>query len=147
MGTKKKPWNNKAAGILPYCKKTNRFLLFLRSPQIQDYSNTWATVGGKVDPSDTNKYKTAALREMCEETEFCESIELRLLYIFRKSKFTYRTYIGFVDEEFEPVLNWENSGREWLGMNEMLNHEDLHPGFAEMLADDDVLSTLKTFIE
>ena len=143
MGTTKKPWNNKAAGILPYCKKTNRFLLFLRSPQIQDYSNTWATVGGKVDPSDTNKYKTAALREMCEEAEFCESIELRLLYIFRKSKFTYRTYIGFVPVEFTPKLNWENSDAKWVSKDEMVNHENLHPGFAEMLANDDALTLLE----
>ena len=143
MGTKKKHGNNKAAGILPYCKKTNRFLLFLRSPRIQDYSNTWATVGGKVDPHEKNKYKTAALREMCEETEFCESIELKLLYIFKENSFSYRTYLGFINEEFEPVLNWENSGREWLGFNEMLNHENLHPGFAEMLADDDALAILE----
>ena len=143
MGTKKKPWNNKAAGILPYCKQTNRFLLFLRSPQIQDYSNTWATVGGKVDPSDTNKYKTAALREMCEETEFCESIELRLLYIFRKSKFTYRTYIGFVDEEFTSKLNWENSDAKWVTWSHMVGHENLHPGFAEMLVNADALTILE----
>ena len=145
MGTKKKHWGNKAAGILLYCKKTNRFLLFLRSDQIQDYPNTWATVGGKVDPTDTNKYKTAAYREMCEETKFCEDIDLRLLYIFRKSKFTYRTYIGLVDEEFTPELNWENSDAKWISKDEMLTHENLHPGFAEMLANDDACSTLEKF--
>ena len=145
MGTKKKHWDNKAAGILLYCKKTNRFLLFLRSNQIQDYPNTWATVGGKVDPTDTNKYKTAAYREMCEETKFCEDIKLRLLYIFRKSKFTYRTYIGLVDEEFTPELNWENSDAKWIGWSQMVSHKNLHPGFSEMLANDDALTILETY--
>ena len=145
MGTQKKYWDNKAAGILLYCKKTNRFLLFLRSNQIQDYPNTWATVGGKVDPSDTNKYKTAAYREMCEETEFCENIKLRLLYIFKEGTFSYRTYLGYVDEEFEPVLNWENSDAKWIAKGELLNHENLHPGFAEMLENDDALAILKKY--
>ena len=104
-------------------------------------------MGGKVDPHEKNKYKTAALREMCEETEFCENIKLKLLYIFKENRFSYRTYLGFVNEEFEPVLNWENSGREWLGFNEMVNHESLHPGFAEMLADEKSLRILKELVK
>ena len=147
MGRKQKHWGNKAAGILPYCKKTNQFLLFLRSSRIYDYPNLWATVGGKVDPSDTNKYKTAALREMCEEARFCEDVELRLLYIFRKSKFTYRTYIGLVDEEFTPELNWENSDAKWITRAELLNHGDLHPGFKEMLKSDSFLKLIDKYCD
>jgi 8-oxo-dGTP pyrophosphatase MutT (NUDIX family) len=143
VGTTKKPWNNKAAGILPYCKQTNRFLLFLRSPQIQDYSNTWATVGGKVDPSDINKYKLAALREMCEESKFCENIDLRLLYIFKDGTFSYRTYLGFVNEEFTPELNWENSDAKWVTWDQLVGHENLHPGFTEMIESPRVLELLE----
>ena len=143
MGRKQKHWGNKAAGILPYCKKTNQFLLFLRSNQIQDYPNTWATVGGKVDLSDTNKYKTAAYREMCEETKFCEDIELRLLYNFKDGTFSYRTYLGFVNEEFIPELNWENSDAKWITKTEVLNHGDLHPGFKEMIESPRVLELLE----
>ena len=139
MGTKKKYWGNKGAGILPYCKKTNRFLLFLRSEKMHDCPNTWSTVGGKVDPHEKNKYKKAALREMCEETKFCENIGLRLLYIFRDGTFSYRAYLGVVNEEFTPELNWENSDAKWVSMEEMMNQGDLHPGFMEMLKSDSFL--------
>ena len=146
MGTKKKYWGNKAAGILPYCKKTNRFLLFLRSEKMYDCPSTWSTVGGKVDPHEKNKYKKAALREMCEETKFCENIGLRLLYIFRDGTFSYRTYLGVVNEEFTPELNWENSDTKWVSMGEMMNQGDLHPGFMEMLTNGNSMGILRTCI-
>jgi 8-oxo-dGTP pyrophosphatase MutT (NUDIX family) len=139
VGTKKKYWGNKGAGILPYCKKTNRFLLFLRSGKMHDCPNTWSTVGGKVDPHEKNKYKNAALREMCEETKFCENIGLRLLYIFRDGAFSYRTYLGLVGTEFTPELNWENSDAKWIARDVLMNHGDLHPGFKEMLNSDNFL--------
>jgi len=143
VGTKKKYWGNKGAGILPYCKKTNRFLLFLRSEKMHDCPNTWSTVGGKVDPHEKNKYKKAALREMCEETKFCENIGLRLLYIFRDGTFSYRAYLGVVNEEFIPELNWENSDAKWVTWTQLVSHEHLHPGFTEMIESLQVLDLLE----
>ena len=55
--------------------------------------------------------KHAPLREMCEETKFCENIKLKLLYIFREDNFSYRTYLGYVNKEFKSILNWENDER------------------------------------
>ena len=106
---------------------------------MHDCPNTWSTVGGKVDPHEKNKYKKAALREMCEETKFCENIGLRLLYISRDGTFSYRAYLGVVNEEFTPELNWENSDAKWVSMEEMMNQGDLHPGFMEMLKSDSFL--------
>ena len=143
---RQKHWGNYAAGVLPYCKTTKRFCIFLRSDEIGFYPKTWANVGGKVDNNETNKFKTAALREMCEETKFCENIKLKLLYIFREDNFSYRTYLGCVNEEFESILNWENDEAKWVTLNEMINHEKLHPGFKEMLANKKVLDILSALV-
>ena len=135
----------KGAGLIPFCKTTKRFLLFFRSEKIGYFPRTWAGVGGKVDDIDESKYKNSALREMCEETMFCEKIPLRLLYIYREEKFTYRNYIGFVKTEFDCVLNWENEEVKWVTLNEMKNHENLHPGFAQMLNDKQAYRLLKKY--
>jgi ADP-ribose pyrophosphatase YjhB (NUDIX family) len=135
----------KGAGLIPFCKATKRFLLFFRSEKIGYFPRTWAGVGGKVDDVDGSKYKNSALREMCEETMFCEKIPLRLLYIYREEKFTYRNYIGFVKNEFDCVLNWENEKVKWVTLNEMINHENLHPGFAQMLNDPKAFALLKKY--
>lgn len=141
-----KHWGKYAAGILPYCKSTQRYCIFLRSDKIGFHPKTWSTVGGKVDTNETNKFKTAALREMCEETKYCENIKLKLLYIFRDDNFVYRTYLGYVNEEFKTILNWENDKATWVTLNEMISHENLHPGFLEMLNNRDAMKTLESLI-
>ena len=68
-----------------------------------------------------------------------------MLYIFKEGTFSYRTYLGYVDEEFEPVLNWENSDAKWIAKGELMSHENLHSGFAEMLATAATRSMLEKF--
>jgi len=43
------------------------------------------------------------------------------------------------------VLNWENEEVKWVTLSEMKNHENLHPGFAQMLGDKQAYRLLKKY--
>lgn len=117
-----------AAGVIPYCEKTGRYLFVRRSRDVRE-PGTWAGIGGEVDYQEDAEL--ACIREMKEEVGFTGRIDLELIYTFKAQGFTYYNYIGRVVEEFTPDLNWENDKYEWIKPGEW--PAPLHPGLLKVI--------------
>jgi len=122
-------WGTCAAGIVPFCKTTKRFLIGLRSAYVYE-PNTWGGFGGKLDTDEVNEeiIEETAIRELEEETRYDGDIHLIKGYVFKDEDFEYHNYIGIVDEEFSPKLNWENDKAVWMTYQDLLELEPKHPG-------------------
>jgi 8-oxo-dGTP pyrophosphatase MutT (NUDIX family) len=127
----KKPkfWGARGAGVLVYCRKTDRYLLGLRSDEVNE-PRTWGIFGGKIDRP-TESSKTAALRELREETRYRGPISLNMLHRFDKDGFVFYNYIGYVSNEFKPRLDWENDDARWFKKDEFPTN--LHFGLRHLL--------------
>ena len=94
--------------------------------------NTYGVWGGKVDDGDRDNIETAAKREFYEETRHMIS-KIIPSYVYKEPKFTYYNFIGFVDTEFVPSLDWETEGFVWLYFDELLELEPKHFGLESLL--------------
>lgn len=125
-------WGNKGAGVLPYCIKTKRYLINHRSEDVNE-PDTWGVWGGAIDGRENPE--SAALRELREECGYNGKVRLLKAYIFRtpSGSFTYYNFIGLVNEEFEPELDWESQGYEWVSYEELLEWDNKHFGLEKLL--------------
>lgn len=117
-------WGNKGAGIIPYCPKTKRFLLALRSQYVNE-PGTWGLLGGKID-NDENPLD-AAKRELSEEINYHGKLDIKFLKLFQSGNFKFHNFLGIVEEEFSPTeLDWETEKVQWFALNEF--PDNLHFG-------------------
>ena len=109
----------KAAGILAVDKNTGKVLLVKRSP-LCTYPNTWATIGGGMNPEE-NDPRDAAVREFKEEVQPDEPYKLskKPFFITDDGNVKFYTYLGIFENKFVPVLNEENTEYGWFDMNSM----------------------------
>lgn len=134
-------WGNIAAGVLPICKNTKRILLNFRSRYVNE-PHTYNLFGGKLD-NDENIEQTVR-REFLEESGYDDDIELIPAFIFKSpGGFKYHNFIGIIDEEFEPTLDWESEGHEWVTFDELLSIKPKHPGLKLLLKDEKSLNIIK----
>ena len=149
-------WGDSGAGVLPFCKSTNRFLLNKRSASVNE-GNSYGIFGGGIFLDDTH-YKTIeelakttypkehALEELREETGYSGTIELSLLYTFKDNKinsnnepcnFYYWNFLGICMAEFpvNPGFNhkWEVEDSPWMTFEEMMSVQPKHFGLIELL--------------
>jgi len=124
-------WGRRGAGCLVYARSTGRFLVALRSDYVQE-PGTWGTWGGAV-PEGVDA-AASTLRELAEETGCAEVEAMVPAYVFRDEAtgFAYENFVAVVEDEFEPVLNWENDGWRWVEQGEW--PEPLHFGLDDFLA-------------
>lgn len=127
-GTNSMFFGNAGAGVLIYCTQTKRFLLGLRSRLVNE-PGTWGTFGGKID-NDADP-KAAARRELEEETGYDGNIDLQLFDVFQSGNFKFYNFLGKVEEEFKPRLDWENSDAQWFSLDEF--PRNLHFGTKRLL--------------
>jgi len=123
-------WGTHAAGILIVARDTRRVLLMLRSADVLE-PHTWALPGGKCETSDASM-QACAVREFREESgyEGRLSVVKRPVHIYREPGFEFHNFIGVVNAEFEPDLDWENDDAGWFALNEL--PRPLHPGVREL---------------
>jgi 8-oxo-dGTP pyrophosphatase MutT (NUDIX family) len=113
-------WGNRGAGILLIAKDTGRLLLTFRSEYVNE-PHTWGIPGGAID-SHSESPENAARREAHEELKFSGRIDdLQSAYVFRANGggFTYYNFIGIIENEFEPRLDWENEDAEWFELDNL----------------------------
>ncbi len=151
-------WGEEASGVLPISKSTGRILIGLRSKYVME-PFTWGNFGGaigkrhggeeeeKLSPEDN------AISEFREESGYDGNIELIPSYVFESGSFKYYNFLGLVDEEFEANTKkhmidgyyYEVERCEWVTLDELINHEDLHFGIQALLNNN--MSQMRTVIE
>lgn len=130
-----------AAGVLPYCINTNRFLISKRGPHLENEPNKWCIYGGKANIGE-GPWETA-VREFYEESGVIVPIKLTNEICTKNpdGKYYYN-YIGLVEHEFKPIINKmtvdfeiEVTDFKWLTLEELLsfNKNKLHWGLASFL--------------
>lgn len=114
----------KGAGILIYCIETDRFLLNLRSENVSE-GMTYGLFGGKLKINESPE--KAALREVKEES----SIKINRLIkstVYKKGNFIYYNYIGIINKEEIPLMNWESKSYKWISEEALRELNNLHYG-------------------
>lgn len=131
-------WGAQGAGCIFMAKSTGRFLLAHRSPTVKS-PNTWGTWGGAIDKGANPK---AAIEKEAEEEvgydihgDDISPLPFTFVATNDASEevFRYFNFLVVVDEEFIPVLNWENQGSAWVRYGEWPS--PMHPGLADLLGD------------
>lgn len=142
-----------AAGILPYCPKTQRFLLAKRGPMISN-PNQWTNFGGKADKGESPAQ--CAVREFREESGYRGKVKLQNpLPVKNKDGFVFVNYIGLVPEEFQSTTigkktvdgDIEVSAAKWLTkaqLQKLIGSSILHPGFNQFLIKGSVMNLGET---
>jgi len=128
-----------AAGILPYCPKTGRYLIAKRGPDISN-PNQWTNFGGKANKGE-NPTQTA-VREFKEESGYKGSVRLNRPIPTKNNKdgMTFYNFIGEVPAEFQPTTigkktvdgDVEVSASKWVTKEQLIGligNSILHPGF------------------
>lgn len=124
-------WGKQGAGAIIVAKDTGRILLPHRSYAVLE-PNTWGTWGGAIDSDEDPA--TAAKREVEEEAGYTGNAKMIPLAVFSKDTFRYHNFLAIVDNEFEPDLNWETQGYEWVEFGDWPS--PLHPGLKWLIAND-----------
>lgn len=123
-------WGRRGAGCLFYARRTGRFLIAMRSENVEQ-PYTWGTWGGAVDAGSTPE--ETVRREVWEEAGYDEPFELVHVHTYRHSSgFVYENYVAVVEDEFEPSLDDETADYAWV--KEGRWPSDLHFGMAHLLA-------------
>jgi len=127
-------WGTIGAGIVPFCETSKRFLIGLRSKYVME-GLTWGGFGGKLDIDEgvDESIEIAAKREFEEETGYNGEVNLIKGFIFRERSFEYHNFIGIVNDEFRPILNWENDEARWMTYDELLRLRTKHFGLERFL--------------
>lgn len=134
-----------AVGAIFMSLETGRVMLNLRSENVT-YSNYWGFVGGKVETGEAPK--EALRREIHEEIGDILSIaEIIPFDVFatNNGRFTYHSYLVFVDTEFVPELNDESSGYAWIKIGKW--PKPLHPGAKSTLYNEHLMESFETLWE
>jgi 8-oxo-dGTP pyrophosphatase MutT (NUDIX family) len=133
-------WGNVGGGVLPICTETKRILLPFRSGYVNE-PHCFGVWGGKIDEEygqTEDDIMDVVKREFMEESGYDSEIKLIPAYIFKTSNnsFTYYNFIGLLDEEFDPELNWETESYKWVTFDEMIEIKPKHFGLVGLLKHD-----------
>jgi 2'-5' RNA ligase/8-oxo-dGTP pyrophosphatase MutT (NUDIX family) len=120
-------WGSQGAGVLPVARSTGRVLVSYRSSRVNE-PHTWGVFGGAIDAGEDPK--RAAMREMQEELGCCRDVDLIPGFVFTSSGggFKYYNFLGLVDEEFKPRLDWETEKAVWMSWSELVALRPKHFG-------------------
>jgi len=131
----------RAAGIIPIASSTGRILLNRRGAGM-DHAGKYAGWGGYAAMGETPIEN--ATREFHEESMYSGPLLLIPAYMqdYPHKTMTYETFIGIIPEEFEPQIDDESLGSEWMTMSQLYADQgvEFHPEFEKVLVD--IKSTL-----
>lgn len=124
-------WGRRGAGCIILARDTGRFCIAHRSSKVEQ-PGTWGTWGGAIDEGEDPA--SAAQREVAEEAGYSGPMKMVPLYVFKhESGFTYYNFLAIVEREFQPRLDWETQGYDWVEYGAWPS--PLHPGLQAVLSD------------
>lgn len=135
-------WGAQGAGCIIFARETKRFLFAKRSRHVEQPGD-FGGWGGAIDSGELPK--DAALREVHEETGYNGDIEILPMYVFTKGTFRYSNFLAIVEEEYDPRLDWENSGFVWTLFGEWPS--PLHFGIKALLNDPASYALMKSYAD
>lgn len=136
-------WGSAGAGVLFFCSSTKKFLLSLRSGNVEQ-PGTWGIFGGAIDKGESPE--EAAVEEVREESGIeINAADLIPLYVFKDKSFQYFNFLYVIDKEFTPTDSWETDGHSWVEYGKW--ESPLHFGVQKLLADPESVQKLKEFAE
>lgn len=111
--------------IFLFCPRTKRTLLGLRSPDANFEPNTWNPFGGTMEPSECPIL--TAMREVYEESKIPPSAYKICPHIMHldlnddEVGNTHRvyTYLGLMDSEITPEIDFEHNNSMWIDINRL----------------------------
>jgi 8-oxo-dGTP pyrophosphatase MutT (NUDIX family) len=123
-------WGRQGAGAIIMAKDTGRILLPFRSATVEQ-PHTFGVWGGAIDNNE--KPIDAVKRETKEEIGYNGNIQFYPLYVFQSTNtgFKYHNFLGIVDHEFKPNLNWETDNFIWVKYGDWPN--PLHFGLKALI--------------
>lgn len=121
-------FGSRASGTYFVARDTGRILFILRSEECHN-PHTWSCVAGKTESGEAAK--KSALREAGEEIGFKGPIQMTQLHVYKENGFQFTSFMGVVDKEFHPRLNWEADGFQWTQPGRW--PKPLHPNSEEPL--------------
>lgn len=129
-------WGDMGAGILPICTETGRILLAMRSPDVNE-PNTWGIIGGALEEGETDPLESAK-RELKEESGYKGHFEVVPSYVYESPNktFKYYNYIGLLEKEFKPKLDWETAYTEWMTLEQFMEAKPKHFGLKALIEKD-----------
>lgn len=135
-------WGKQGAGCIAVARSTGRVLIGYRSEDVME-PFTWGTFGGAMDEGMLPEQM--ARKELRQETGYTGKAEMVPLYVYRapEGTFAYHNFAAVVDEEFEPIVNWEHEEACWFDLDDL--PEDLHYGLQSLLDHDESVAFLRSF--
>ena len=142
-------WGDIGGGCFVMSLSTGRILLPYRSQYVNE-PNTWGIWGGKLDKEEgqsEDNVEDAVRREFTEESDFDGDIKLIPAFIFEtpNKSFKYYNFIGLINNEFTPKLDWETESFKWVSFPELMSIEPKHFGLMGLLKDQKSLETIKQY--
>lgn len=142
-------WGNVGGGILPICTTTGRILLPFRSKYVNE-PHCWGVWGGKIDEEEgqsENDIDDVVKREFMEESGYDGDITLKPAYIFETptKSFKYYNFIGLLDHEHKPTLNWETESYKWVTFEQLMSIKPKHFGLSGLLNDPNSMALIKKY--
>ncbi len=134
----------RGVGAIIVSENSGRVMTVLRSPK-ETHPNTWTFAGGKVNYEES--FIDALQRELQEELNLTKIKKITPLHKYqsRSKDFVYETYIVLVDREFNPELNWENTGYAWTDIDNLPS--PLHPKTRQMISSSRLIDKFKNFYQ
>lgn len=117
----------------------NKILLTRRGADVIAYPNTLNGISGFIDSTDLS-LEEIARKELSEELQMpmtiVKSIKISQPFVQIDERINREWHVFAVlvevNEEFEPITNWENKSAMWYNIDESKSLE-LMPGFAETM--------------
>ncbi len=120
-----------AAGILLIARVSKQLLLGKRSKEDAE-AGTWGLITLDLNTKINNneEAKDETLKLFREQFGYTGNIELNEILVNTADDFRFYNYIGIVDKEFMPQLNWEIEKYQWFTYEDFIaaNDDKLHYG-------------------